>query len=261
MTSRFGQAERDLLESSSDEGSSPVNPREAEIVAGTEDRESASRYARPISLPRSHLPDTDISFSMSALHTARVIGQVDRKFVACVVESDHTAIRPSQNVLVIIDQHAADERVSVERILGELCVGFLDHKVETVDLNVTKPTVLLSREEATMLIKPGVIDVFARWGIRLDLSNATEEDEFVQVNVTAVPESLVARLRTREAREMTRLIKLYLPVVDSHKEELDSLVRRSADGQVDWGRALRFMPREMLELANSKACRRMSTLR
>ncbi|KAH8830346.1 hypothetical protein DL96DRAFT_1592536 [Flagelloscypha sp. PMI_526] len=48
------------------------------------------------------------------------IGQVDNKFIACML-ADPTG----QQNLVLVDQHAADERVRVEKYLKKLCSGFL----------------------------------------------------------------------------------------------------------------------------------------
>jgi DNA mismatch repair protein MLH3 len=51
-------------------------------------------------------------FSKEELGNARIIGQVDCKFVACTLPGDSTD--EGEPVLVLIDQHAADERVRVE---------------------------------------------------------------------------------------------------------------------------------------------------
>lgn len=207
----------------------------------------------PINLPRSQLPHTDITFSTSSLSTAAVLGQIDSKFIACILQSDSKQSRPSQKVLVVIDQHAADERVSVEGILEGLCSGFLDDTVDTVELKNPGPIIILSREEATALHHPGAIDIFRRWGIDIDVPDV--ENDYVQIAVKTIPKALVARLGTRDARELTRLVKLYLPDLVDHMEELQVLLAESSEKEVDWGRAMRWMPKEMLELANSKACR------
>ena len=67
-------------------------------------------------------------FTRTDLRNARVVGQVDRKFIACVIDSisqrdeddeaegAHAARDMS---LVLIDQHAADERVRVELFMDE----------------------------------------------------------------------------------------------------------------------------------------------
>ncbi|KAF2653375.1 hypothetical protein K491DRAFT_759719 [Lophiostoma macrostomum CBS 122681] len=69
----------------------------------------------------SSLPGTS-KLSKDGLRRARVIAQLDRKFI--LVKITNTA-QPSgageSDVLIIIDQHAADERIRVEALFSELC--------------------------------------------------------------------------------------------------------------------------------------------
>ena len=75
-----------------------------------------------------------------------IIGQVNEKFVACIVNggADGVAMGSGSGTLVLVDQHAADERIRVEQFLSEICQGFLQHgfsgRVETLELN---PAVLI----------------------------------------------------------------------------------------------------------------------
>ena len=63
--------------------------------------------------------------SKEGLRQARVIGQVDRKFVLVVVKTGRqkggVGGEESGELLVVIDQHAADERWRVEAFWDELC--------------------------------------------------------------------------------------------------------------------------------------------
>lgn len=216
------------------------------------DLDNPCRHTMPVNLPRSHLPTTDITLSASYLAFAKALGQVDRKFIACVLDANAMPNRPSQPVLVIIDQHAADERVSVERILEELCLGFLDDTVETIKPDPS-PVLVLSREEVTSLGTLGALNVLRRWGIGLDVPGT--DDDYVQVTVQAVPKALAARLGAKDGKDLTRLVKVHLSALLDGLEEVQALLAESGETDVDWGRAMRWIPREMLELANSKACR------
>ena len=208
-------------------------------------------------------PLIDVTFSASALDKVRILRQVDRKFIACVLSSDAKGERHTQRTLVVIDQHAADERVSVERLKQEICEGFITATTDTTVLK-TAVMVVLSGEEAAILRRPGVIDVFARWGIQINLPEivAGSDTNYAQIYVTAVPTVLVGRLGKKEASEMTRLIKLYLAALDRSLGELNAFltkVRSSGTNEKaedsSWSKATRWMPQEMVELVNSKACR------
>ncbi|KJE04366.1 DNA mismatch repair protein MLH3 [Cryptococcus gattii NT-10] len=206
---------------------------------------------------------TDVQISKSSLSEGIVLGQVDQKFIAVVL---HTTI--NLTTLALVDQHAADERISVEKVLLELCEGFARDDLSVAELTKTQPMIILTQAETRILSQPGVLPLFKRWGIRLTVPSELSQGEYVQVKVDAVPLALLNRLGRKEGLEMTRLVRGYLPVVEEHTGEITNLVKNlegkamvgGEGGDIegyggDWGRVMRFMPREMLELANSKACR------
>ncbi|CAH1263233.1 MLH3 [Branchiostoma lanceolatum] len=61
-------------------------------------------------------------FSREMLHSIQIIGQVDNKFIACMMKnSAHNFTTSSApNLLVLIDQHAAHERVRLEKLHDDL---------------------------------------------------------------------------------------------------------------------------------------------
>jgi DNA mismatch repair protein MLH3 len=198
--------------------------------------------------PSAYNPTTDIAFKAESLATATILGQVDTKFIACLL---HSPTQP--RTLVLIDQHAADERVAVEEILQELCKGFMGNTIRQTE--VSGPAIVLTRLEAQRLASSTFLGIFARWGITLELEELGEGD-YIQIPIKAVPTLLASRLARKEASEMTRLVRLYLDQLEGHTTELGSLILKYDNGDVDdWQRLQRWMPKEMLELANSKACR------
>lgn len=217
----------------------------------------------PVSLPSPFPFTTDVQISKSSLSNATVLGQVDRKFIAVVLSTNINL-----TTLALIDQHAADERVAVEKVLLELCEGFAKDDLLVAELAKTRPMIILTQAEAQILSQPWVLSLFKRWGIRLTMPPGLSHGEYIQVKVETVPLSLLSRLGRKEGSEMTRLVRGYLPIVAEHASEITVLVE-NLEGKAmedneggdtegyggDWGRLMRFMPREMLELANSKACR------
>ena len=69
----------------------------------------------------SHMPNSSYRFSRVDLKEVVVVNQVDSKFIACLLPSDSvtsdaghgqaTSSRGPSRTLVLVDQHAADERV------------------------------------------------------------------------------------------------------------------------------------------------------
>jgi len=149
--------------------------------------------------------DTSNRLSRDDLKEAIVINQVDSKFVACLLPSDpvtgdagYTSGAPSRT-LVLVDQHAADERVRVEWLQREICLGYLRGDGAGVERTILDPPVpiLLTRHEKLVLRRNDDIrDLLASWGVefapiddagkRDDRSD--DEDNYSQVMMTCVPE-------------------------------------------------------------------------
>ncbi|XP_065910988.1 DNA mismatch repair protein Mlh3-like isoform X2 [Dysidea avara] len=56
-------------------------------------------------------------FTKDMFHRIKVINQVDNKFIACLMD---TKSNGSYNLLVLVDQHAAHERIRLEKLIAEL---------------------------------------------------------------------------------------------------------------------------------------------
>lgn len=172
------------------------------------------------------------SFSKVDLSRAVVLGQVDRKFVACVMPSRDPVVlgqgsSPLEGeragVLVLIDQHAADERIRVERFMRDLCKGFpADSQTNASgpDIRTLEPPaqIVLTRREADLLFSENFQAAFERWGISFrPISEAQPEAEsisrffstakvlksaehsgYVQVDVLSVPEVVAGKVSSSE---------------------------------------------------------------
>lgn len=141
--------------------------------------------------------DSSALFEREDLAQAIILGQVDKKFVACLITGDD-----GTKSLVLVDQHAADERIRVERFLKDLCMGFLEHGapgsgVESELLDPAVP-VLLTRHEAVILKRTAEVqEAFARWGVQFhslesiteepNMANGEDDNGYVQVFVKSVP--------------------------------------------------------------------------
>ena len=218
-------------------------------------------------------PLEDITFSSESLRSAHVLGQIDRKFIACSLNGTLKTGDRGSSTRTGSGAHRsntqADERASLEPLLDSLCRGFLADRQETTELK-TPVQVILTREEMRVLSQSGIVDILGHWGIHFDLPSLDPESvDFSQIRITHVPTGVESRLGRKETVEITRLFRDYLPFAEEHQAEIEATlgnapagVEDSSDGistgpssLVDWERAMRWMPKEMLELANSKACR------
>ncbi|TFK85447.1 hypothetical protein K466DRAFT_494735 [Polyporus arcularius HHB13444] len=236
-------------------------------------------------------------FSREDLRKAHVLGQVDRKFVACIMQPSRSLVPDTSGggvdwpdiggrVLVLVDQHAADERIRVERFLRDVCEGFLSYRgrpasagrregapdargggvrTRTVD---PPANVLLTKVEAERIaLSQDVREAFAKWGVALAgaavppgpvraVERGTDEAAYVQVSVTAVPEVVADKLLSGD--ELRDLVKGYLGKLETDGVEGVLQATGSKLGPADeggWQKALRWCPQELVNLINSKACR------
>ena len=128
--------------------------------------------------------------SKSALAVAQVISQVDKKFILI-------SISPSQT-LVLIDQHAADERIRMEALLEDINTQ--------PPLELPKPlTLTLPAKDHALLAKQ--ITYFTRWGINftttpsplapeavtLATSNKNTKPPQPTITITSLPPAIAQR--------------------------------------------------------------------
>ena len=168
----------------------------------------------------SQMPNSSYRFSRDDLKEAVVVNQVDSKFIACLLPSDSatsdagygeaTSSQGPSRTLVLVDQHAADERVRVEWLQREICLAYLRNDngdgVERIVLDPPVP-ILLTRHEKVILQRSGDIrDSLASWGVEFSpISDAEgeecgfDDENYSQVTVTSVPEIVSNRVCTESA--------------------------------------------------------------
>src|SRR5947207_10293245 len=82
-------------------------------------------------------------FCKKDIEQAKVIGQLDDKFIACklpcMLNIDQD-IEEKRNILVLVDQHAADERVRIEMLLKEFCEFKQSDRMDIEDNSVLQPS-------------------------------------------------------------------------------------------------------------------------
>ena len=166
----------------------------------------------------SQVANSSNRFSRDDLREAVVINQVDTKFIACLLPSDPVTDHldygsgespqvPSRT-LALVDQHAADERVRVEWLQREACLGYLRNDGTGVERTALDPPVpiLLTKHEKLLLQRNGDIrDLFASWGVEFAPMNDTGERDgqddghsnYSQVAVMSIPEIVGHKVRVR----------------------------------------------------------------
>lgn len=235
-----------------------------------------------------HLRDGALSLSAvgldkSAIAHAHVIAQVDRKYIVCSCPLPAKFPVPSGNdgeLLICLDQHAADERVRLEGILADYVAACnLRHRRRSswddgmscgASRKLKEPiSIYLPANEASeVLSKTSLIrrsTVF--WGLELhphaevdDPSVLLDDRPGVRLSVTRLPEPLADRLRV-DVNALTGVVRSFVDwcragngVVGGDHVPEDNRCR-GGDSAGDWMSALRLLPPRLLDLFKSKACR------
>lgn len=207
----------------------------------------------------------------SALTEAEVISQVDTKFILCKMPSIPGDSK-SKTTLVLIDQHAASERIMLENLLTELCVPCEE------DASSIRTTCLRSataRAQALMVeISSKELNLFgrhrahfARWGIRYDLvtparpESACSRNEANQsrIRITHLPTPVAERCANFPSLAIDMLRGEVWALEDGSRKVPSNAVRSTSeerDGdQPLWLSLLSAIPPSLLELLHSRSCR------
>lgn len=232
--------------------------------------------------------------SKDALRQAEVIAQVDRKFILAKVSMAGPGIEPAtaerpNTSLIIIDQHAADERCRVETLLGEYFETVEGNPSPDRSVVDTVPTqqrpAAVVRARAEVLEKPLKFDIsttdalqfgrladhFRRWGIWYEVDDYSPQPlpattsksqggrggrPSQQLKIQKLPPSIAERCRL-EPRLLIELLR---------KEAWKEQEPNGAAGEHDrgdgggdssrhWLARLHGCPQAILDMINSRACR------
>lgn len=210
------------------------------------------------------MTNSSLKLSKVALQEAKVIGQVDSKFILIKIRNSNNTITPS--MVVLVDQHASDERIKVENILQNLCsapsaevqlyTSPLKQKsgINTVILE-TAIFFDLSNHEYTLFLR--LAGHFARWGILYDLTpfvygqSALKSRQSCRLAILSLPECITQRC-TIEPGSLIIMLR-----AEAWKQEHNASARQAETNthHKGWMQAIHGCPEGILDLINSRACR------
>lgn len=212
--------------------------------------------------------------SRQALRDAQVIAQIDSKFilVKLPLQTAHPSM-PSKvergsidaaEVLVLIDQHAADERCRVEELQREFFAS-ANTELGAHTSQLEKPIQFeLTRQEGLLVAE--FREHFEYWGILYEVKVQSSETAVAggnqqvkaRVQVRNLPPSILERCRL-EPRLLIELVrKEAWRLRDEPELAAPSGSRRahvSQDGENGWVRRFHGCPQGILDLINSRSCR------
>jgi len=203
----------------------------------------------------------NIRLSSACLRSAEVLEQLDRKFILLKVtipneseESRHDAIAAQSTVaLVLVDQHAADERCKVEILLEEIS------SPQKATVQLQKPiTFMVSSKEASLFEQAG--SMFSQWGIIYSVSpeyklGSVEQCSDRRITVKGLPSGIYERCISNITL-LTELLRGEAWNYWAHKvrcQERDSVF--DINEKHSWLRRIGSCPKGIVDMLNSRACR------
>ena len=221
--------------------------------------------------------------SREGLKNAVVMSQVDRKFILLTMareqanSSPHVNFETKNELLVLVDQHAADERIRVEALYKEM---FTTTSLEIS--NVQSSQGHSSAINTTYLTNPITFTVksrehnlfyrhcahFAKWGILFDLGqpqlgpSLVESEDACHITVRTLPLGIAERCRA----DVKCLIELMRCEIWKKEEARKCFSESTAEASSadssrqncsdpGWLHRIRDCPQGILDLLNSRSCR------
>ncbi|ODV63289.1 mismatch repair protein MLH3 ASCRUDRAFT_83265 [Ascoidea rubescens DSM 1968] len=170
----------------------------------------------------------------------KVISQVDNKFILTTLNS---------SILLIVDQHACDERIKVEEIFCDFVERMNDKDFEMSIKLKEELRIEVCIDESDLLLN--YLDEFNIWGFNFSIESG-EDNSVNKVIITHLPYTLIERSNYKDGEFIKRcLIQHGYDLSENRK----FFRKDKKDNNHEWLNELRYIPKVIIECLNSKACR------
>ncbi|KAI9727080.1 MAG: DNA mismatch repair protein [Chrysothrix sp. TS-e1954] len=212
---------------------------------------------------------SDLKLSSAALNAAEVISQVNNKFILARLE--HTfdiesyAAPSARSLLVLIDQHAADERIRVEALFQNLCLrddNFkakrpsnlgMASKIHCVEL---QNRIIFHASKADGDKIKSQASRFAQWGVLYDHHTLNAHQS--RLEVFALPSAIAERCSIDQKVLIELLRTEAWQQSDRSTRNMGQAPEKDGDQEQhthSWLKSIGNCPSGIIEMLNSRSCR------
>ncbi|XP_039750811.1 DNA mismatch repair protein Mlh3-like [Pararge aegeria] len=171
--------------------------------------------------------DADLIFDSLSLTEAKILGQIDRKFIASIINARSAKTNKSSNYLVLFDQHAVDERVRLESNLSDY---IQDSGWKSIHIDPV--TIVLCKDDYVYCVNHK--EKLARFGLQWTFSSECE------MLLNAIPNAILGK-NPRQVEIVMKAVKKLI------SEQIQAI--KSLRGNVS------LYPKSIMELVFSEACK------
>lgn len=187
------------------------------------------------------------SISKEALQNAEIISQVDKKFILAKLQTNSVVKIEPSNLLVIIDQHAADERIRIENLLSDFLIPpkpSSNLRLSSVSTSPLGKHLSFDIPTKDSQLFRNYIEHFSYWGISYSISLTAST-----LTVHHLPPLITARLLANPSL-LLHILRTELYSYHEHPTSHPIITPATT-----WIERISHIPKGILELLNSRACR------
>ena len=172
------------------------------------------------------LGTTTFTFSKEHLAKIDVIGQVDDKFIACTLFTVDDG-KKKERILLLLDQHAAHERIQLEALQDEFLQGLQkNEKGLSVDCKEVIPPLTVSLSVPIDCSLKKLRYMFEKIGIHYIVKSerVVEDKNYVELSLIAMPALFIKRSESRGKNIHTAILEesaikdLFYDYIDQHQD-------------------------------------------
>lgn len=192
--------------------------------------------------------DQEYSISRSHLKAAEVINQVGKKFILLKIRPDK---KREHSTLVIVDQHASDERIKLETYLKEFIDSVVAGTIQSQP--VSNCTIEVSSTELELF--KHFRDEFFSWGICYHLDSSSGSSF---ICITSLPTILNQKFNDDKDYLRSVLQQMVQDMKNLKTLSIRTWIDQKGASSIendDWSKCYSCIPEVFREIFNSKACR------